>query len=355
MDNNLELVTNLGDDSQSMGTESAPTSAIINEKSGNCGNEELMQNEVPISQKNISRRDLFASIDEYLKDAHSRIKKTNCEKNIVRWFDKKLDLYPAAKAKYRILIVYSEEFLDRDVADAIHNALAEYGTRGRKDGPIMLILHSSGGYPGHAYLIGKMLQEASSLNLDIVVPRWAKSAATLLCCSAMHIHMGRLSELGPIDPQVGEPPMPALGLKVAIEHIVDLVEAHPQSKDLFVGYMIGKVDPMHLGYFDRASASAMQYAERLLTCGAHKIPFKDASEIAGKLVHGYMDHGFVIDKDEALQVFGDKMILYETEEYALADMIYNELRYIDLLARRRGFHVECNGSIYDGLHFRKGE
>ena len=349
MNNNKEKNSVASDSLEDITSEEVKNDEIRKERVKNI----LTENNSPVPQRNISRRELVDAINEHLLTPHDRGKRIACEKNVVRWIDQILDKYPEHKGKYRMLFLYSNGTLDRSAADSIHRALAEYSIRGVTSDPIMLLLHSPGGYPGPAYLIGKMLQEASKKNLEIVVPRWAKSAATLMCCSASHIHMGRLSELGPIDPQVGDPPMPALGLKVAIEHIVDLVENHPESKDLFIGYMVGKVDPMHLGYFDRASASAIQYAERLLNSGAHGIDIQQASQIAARLVHGYMDHGFVIDKEEALQVFGKDMVLSETKEYELSEKLYNELSYIEFLAHRRGFNFSLIGSPYTGIQFVK--
>lgn len=301
------------------------------------------------SQRSISRKELSDSVRAYLGDCHNREKRIGCEKFIARWLDQVVDRFPAIKTRYRILFLYADRTLQRCDADGIYSALQELGEDGQN--PILLILHSPGGYPGPAYLIGKILQASSSCEVEIAVPRWAKSAATLLCCAASHIHMGGLSELGPIDPQVGSPPMPALGLKAAVEHIVELVEQHPETTDLFVGYMQGKVDPMDLGYFDRASESAIQYAERLLISGGQKVQPAIARKIAARLVHGYMDHGFVIDRDEATQVFGDGMIKSDNEEYELADAIYNELHYIEWLATRQGFKFSFVGSQFSAPVF----
>jgi ClpP class serine protease len=100
--------------------------------------------------------------------------------------------------KYRILLMYDNIGLMRQDADKIYRALtAEKETKK----PIALVIHSGGGEVDAGYLISKLCREFSPDRFLAVVPRRAKSAATLICCGADEIHMGSMSELGPIDPQ----------------------------------------------------------------------------------------------------------------------------------------------------------
>jgi hypothetical protein len=75
----------------------------------------------------------------------------------------------------------------------------------------------------------------------------------------------------------------------------------------------------------------MHYAERLLHPHQKSLA-KPSAEIAKTLVYGYKDHGFVIDKGEALGIFGDKTVKSGTPEYDLANSIYQELMTIQRLA-----------------------
>ena len=163
----------------------------------------------------------------------------------------------------------------------------------------------------------------------IAVPRQAKSAATLLCCAADEIHMGSLSELGPIDPQIDK--LPALGLKSSIEHIADLVKSHPQSADMFAKYLHLSLKPIHLGYYERVAESATQYAERLLR--THMPALKSPpAKIARDLVYSYKDHGFVIDRAEAAEIFGDAIVKIKTPEYNLGNSVYEAMQFVQHLA-----------------------
>src|SRR3989344_7007942 len=155
-------------------------------------------------------------------------------------------------SKYNILVLFDNTVLVKGDSDQIYRAVTGFSDANK---PILLILLSGGGEPGSAYLIGKLCREFSNNNkLTIVVPRHAKSAATLLACAADEIHMGSLSELGPIDPQINR--MPALGLKNSIEHIADLVSKNPKSSEMFAKYLELTVEPVQIGYYERVAESA---------------------------------------------------------------------------------------------------
>lgn len=211
----------------------------------------------------------------------------------------KQDLPSHIKEKYNVLILYDQTVLLKQDSDSIYKAINKFPDKK----PLLLILYSHGGDGGSAYLIGKLCREYSASVFHIVVPRSAKSAATLLCCAADEIHMGSLSELGPIDPQIHN--MPALGLKNSIEHIAALVKENPEASDMLAKYLHLSLKPIDLGYYERVAESAMQYAERLLKTHESNLP-KDAAKIAYELVYSYKDHGFVIDKEEAQKIFGKK-------------------------------------------------
>src|SRR5438093_1582490 len=57
-----------------------------------------------------------------------------------------------------------------------------------------ILLHSGGGHPEVAYQAIKFLRRHCN-KLNIIVPAYAKSAATLMCLLADNIYMGELAEL----------------------------------------------------------------------------------------------------------------------------------------------------------------
>lgn len=242
---------------------------------------------------------------------------------------------------YNILILFDNTTLIKSDSDQIYRAVNKFNNKK----PLLLVLQSKGGDPGSAYLMGKLCQEFSNNKFVVVVPRYAKSAATLLACAASEIHMGSLSELGPIDPQIDK--MPALGLKNSIEHLADLVSKKPGSAEMFSQYLKLSIDPVQIGYYERVAESAYQYAQRLLKHNKsldNKTEF-DINEIAKTLVYDYKDHGFVIDKSEAATIFGNGIVKCNTEEYQLGNMLYNIFDEIEDVSKILNYKFYFIGSV----------
>lgn len=271
----------------------------------------------------------------------------NAEYRVRRYLAQVMGKHPISTG-YNVVFLYDEMQMVQSDADNIYAAVNKFP----ETKPILLILHSSGGYVGPAYLIGKLLHEYSTGKLDIAVPRRAKSGATLLCCAADHIHMGSLSELGPIDPQFEG--LPALGLKSAIQHIAELAAEYPHATELLAKYMSQTIRPIHLGYYERVAESAVQYAERLLQPHVAELS-QPPDKIAKDLVYSYKDHGFVIDKQEAQRIFGNKIVKHNTDEYKLANAMYQALNLVTRIADATGQGFYMIGSLATDPGFEKKE
>ncbi|MDD5031923.1 MAG: hypothetical protein PHR36_02655 [Patescibacteria group bacterium] len=282
----------------------------------------------------------FAAYGKSGKDENKKEFTHTLQKFLKQLFDKYECL------KYNILILHDYSTLLKSDADNIYKAIKKFS----ETKPILLILLSRGGEAGSAYLIGKLCREHSNNNFIISIPRFAKSAATLLCCAADEIHMGDLSELGPIDPQIDE--KPALALKNSIEHIATLVNNNPSSSDMFAKYLNLSIPPVQIGYYERVAESAKQYAENLLETHTTKLP-SSAADIASALVYKYKDHGFVIDKKEAEKIFGAKIIKTNTNEYKLGNELYETLDFIRYLADALNYSFYYIGSTETDPTFTK--
>lgn len=294
-----------------------------------------------------SRRDLFGALFDSLEPG-AKLDKENFRDQLIRqYMNQKLSQHEVS-TNYNLLILYDEGRMLRSDADYIYSAANSF----QENKPILLVLYSGGGEIGSAYLIGQLCREYAKDKFIVTVPRQAKSSATLLCCAADEIHMGSLSELGPIDPQIEG--MPALALKASVTHICDLIKDNPHAADMFSKYLNLSLDPVQLGYYERVAESAAQYAERLLTPHASNLK-QQPDAISRLLVYSYKDHGFVIDKNEALHIFGDKTIKTNTPEYKLGNDIYEELNFVSQVAHYLEHHFHVIGSLDSQLHFvRKG-
>jgi hypothetical protein len=230
---------------------------------------------------------------------------------------------------YNVLILLDDRSIDRSDSNKIYQALSNVD----RSRPILLILRSPGGDVAAAYFIGKLCRESTTADFEVAVPREAKSAATLVCCGADTVHMGSLSELGPIDPQFGG--MPALAVKHSLEHLAEIVTRHPGAKEMLSEYLVKALPVNIVGHFERAAGSAAQYAERLLSNRRKSFEPSINAEIARKLVYDYKDHGFAIDSREAISIFGEAMVRTNSAQYDAANNVYDELDLADFILARR--------------------
>lgn len=246
--------------------------------------------------------------------------------------------------KYCTLILYD----NRSAISSFHaNSLYGAAQLNNSEKDIYLLLHSGGGRIEPAYLISKTCKKLTKEKFIVAVPRRAKSAATLISLGADEIHMGLMSELGPIDPQIDG--YPALGLANALNKLAELSSKFPDSSDMFASYLTKNLNLRDLGYFERVSESAVQYGERLLTGKSFPSPHT-AISLADHFVNHYKDHGFVIDVDEAEKLLGPTVVKSETEEYNFANDIYIFLDFLEfLLSYCLGKEFYCVGSLDDCL------
>lgn len=191
--------------------------------------------------------------------------------------------------------------------------------------PVLVVIDSLGGDARGAYRIATLLRKHCG-GFVAVVPRMAKSAATLFAFGADQIVLGEYGELGPLDVQIrvepGEPPESALNEMEAVQRLhTDVLAAVdqtmwlllprlvkkpeavlPNAIELVTGTMrplLEKVDTKLYTKRSRELKVGEDYADRLLT---NRYPPQAAKAIAQSFVHDYADHVFIIDAEEAARV-----------------------------------------------------
>jgi hypothetical protein len=217
-----------------------------------------------------------------------------------------------------------DDSIDSYDLDQIFNALSQQNADRSKD--VLLLLLSRGGSIESAYQISKLCKSFAKKHFVALVPRHAKSAATLIAIGADEIHMGPLGQLGPIDPQLDG--LPALGVSQALRTIASVAQSFPGSAEMFAKYLRLVLTVEQIGYCDRISESAVQYAVRLLSTKPNLVG-KKAEAAAKELVHEYKDHGFVIDFEEATMHLGADWVKTGTPELAAAEEIYSHFDFVN--------------------------
>ncbi|HYE79239.1 MAG TPA: SppA protein [bacterium] len=200
---------------------------------------------------------------------------------------------------------------------------------------LLLCLSTWGGDAHAAYRIARLLRSRYK-KFAVYVPAFCKSAGTLVAIGGSELVMTDEAELGPLDAQIlrrGEIGERASGLEVdeAIdwlqdrlldsfrEYLMDIRLSGMPTKlaaelagTLSLGLVtpiIAQVDPMRIGEIQRAVAIALEYGRRLGTS------LKPGA--LDRLVTSYPDHSFVIDREEASELF--KVVSPQTDhEYIMA-------------------------------------
>jgi serine dehydrogenase proteinase len=84
-------------------------------------------------------------------------------------------------------------------ADMLEEVLQNSSMQGKE---LVLLLNSPGGDALAAERIVNICRSFSKGGFSVIVPKMAKSAATMVCFGAKKIILSKTSELGPIDPQI---------------------------------------------------------------------------------------------------------------------------------------------------------
>lgn len=210
-----------------------------------------------------------------------------------------------------------------------HTRFAFLAARAELDagGPIALLLESPGGFAPDAFNIARILCRHAG-GFTAVIPSYAKSAATLLSLGADQIIMGTDAEFGPLDAQLWdherEEKTSALDEIQALErlHTAALEQLDETMLTMMAGTqkrtevmlpiacrfvsdmmkpLLEKIDTVHYAKQSRVLKVAEDYATRLLLPHHGE---KAAGAIADRLVNGYPEHGFVIDRKEMSELMG---------------------------------------------------
>jgi len=279
---------------------------------------------------------------------------------------------PATKAKFYLLMYQGSSgdelsYISNSCVGHVRRLLAEQiGKRPPGDVEIDLWLESSGGSAHAAYKL-MLLLRAYADRVTVVVPDYAKSAATLMVLGADKIFMGPAAELGPLDAQIEYEQagitISALDIARSVEHLAttavsmaltggaavlrttglsrkDTVNGMLGFVSSFMQPIVSQLDPTMIHQSSSQLRVASEYAERLLEMRtpdpADRSPATDL--LPQHLVERYPAHGFVICREEARKL---GLPVYPVSEYPDVELV--NLTY-DAFDNARGAHVMA---LYD--------
>lgn len=227
---------------------------------------------------------------------------------------------------------------------------------------IDVILHSPGGSPDDAYRLIRSFREHYQ-RVNVIVPFWAKSAATLFALGATRIVMQEYGELGPIDAQIrkddeekpGEEWESALNIQASLlkieelsnRNFVDLFTNLQHNSDINIGrkqlaemllsynselyaLLLQRVEVYEMGRMERYLSIGKMYANRIIKQYGSTDPVDAAKieEFLDFITYECPDHGYVLDYS-VLKDFLPNVIRSSESPYGEDyDKILEELSYI---------------------------
>jgi len=221
-----------------------------------------------------------------------------------------------------------------------HKFLRKQGTYDELD----LILDSGGGKLDSSVKIVNICNQYSD-KVNVFVPFYAKSAATVIALSAENLYLGRAGELGPVDPIVTHPSEE--GVFVSAHSVIDAVNFIEQevSDEAVKSELASQLDIYWIGFGQRAIEQSRQYLE--------DIEQGDSREFTKRLVDEYKDHGYPIDRTRCDELNIPIMEEDEEIEEALYDVhetaieLYDEQNLVHIIAGSEGLNKETKQSPDD--------
>ncbi len=209
---------------------------------------------------------------------------------------RKLIVYTANPAHPFAIIMRQDTLLFEDILRSVGD---------NNEGSLMIT--SPGGEPNAAEKMLIMCRERFK-NFEVIVPEYAKSAATMIALGSDKIQMGYLAELGPIDPQLeinspqGKAIIPARAIIDGVESIRKKIkEGDPPQMYLT---MLQNLSPQIIQICETSIEDARGFAEKWLKKYMLKEKPDQATKVAKDLSEGkvYKSHGKVINIEEAKSV-----------------------------------------------------
>jgi len=183
--------------------------------------------------------------------------------------------------------------IDSEAVDSVYEALR--GVEKPLD-RLSIVLESWGGDPNQAYLLARYLQRISR-ELVVYVPRYVKSAATLIACAASEVVMLPIAELGPIDPVTYDPRARRYVPTQSLIDTVRLVLETRMPKEL-ASEVIDRLPITEIGDYERVQRHIVDMATRLLREKMFRGDESRAREVAQALA-SYKHHGAAIPISDA--------------------------------------------------------
>ena len=208
---------------------------------------------------------------------------------------------------------------------------------------IDLVVNSGGGLIEPAYQAIRLLDRAfPDKELNFVVPRMAKSAATLMACGCDKIILSQIGELGPLDVQIRRKSgAPISG--ITINRLIEEELKGKQTNENMKEWIYRTLKPEEVLELKRFNEVAVEYLRELLPKRMFKsreISKPKMDEIINKLCQEFPNHGFVIDYDTAKNKLNFNVEYASNKEEIILQNVRELWGYIERLNRLMNLNSE---------------
>jgi len=194
-------------------------------------------------------------------------------------------------------VLYSpRRYINARSVDSIYTVLRELGIVDK----LAVVLFSGGGDIDEAYILATYLQDLARERLVFYIPRYAKSAATLLALAGDEVVLLPVAELGPIDPVIYDSRGDRYIPLQSILEILDLLSQRGLTSELAKA-ILEKIPVVELGDYKRAVEHNAELCGRVLARRMYRENPEKAKEIANKLV-SYKQHSAAITLKDLLDL-----------------------------------------------------
>lgn len=192
--------------------------------------------------------------------------------------------------KSKLLVVICHQSINFHTGLALNKILRKIKHLDHLD----IFLESGGGDIDSAYKILNLFK-AYADKITVIVPSYAKSAATLIALGADELIICKAGELGPLDPQVRDPQtnsfVPAHSIKETMSFIE---EVHDPIVKLS---LTDKIPALLVGAYRASGKSCKQYLDEILT----KKEIENKDKMIETFTERFLSHGYPMHRDFLIQ------------------------------------------------------
>ena len=178
------------------------------------------------------------------------------------------------------------------IEEALTRIANRYESERRK---LYLLVNSYGGSPSSSFKISMAIKRFFD-DITVFVPHAATSGGAILALTGNRIRMGMMSQLSPVDVQIGQ--ISASSLMVAENEMAERIGTKSGSELSYLEkHLVKSFDPVTMVEMENIVEMGIKYLDRILMAADY--PSEKQETIRNELIFGLPTHDFVIQADLA--------------------------------------------------------